>query len=320
MSKNIDVIVVGSCVVDLNFYTKALPTVGQTVTGSFETGLGGKGFNQAVASARSGASTLFIGAVGDDSFGRQFEEFKQENLTIELIKLKREVTGAASINIDQSGNNNIVVSLGANKKLKLQHILKFKENFKKASVLLLQRENSDELINSVIRFARSVNKNIKIILNPAPYSPDCKISQQVDYLTPNETEFVGIHKTAPFWFEKDSSIIKETLDRLILNYKPSIKYDNLIITLGAFGSYVFDKVTWDGKILPPLKVKAIDTTGAGDAFNGAFAAGLVLFDTELKAIKLATIVSGLSVTKKGTSKSIPSHKEIVKRYKELKWE
>lgn len=310
--KQPSVIVVGSCVTDLTFYTKNLPKWGQTVIGDFESGLGGKGFNQAVASARSGAETLFLGAIGNDSFGKDFVRFKEDRLSIRLVTLKKEKTGAASISVDKEGSNQIVVALGANKKLSLSNITPYKKYFKNAKVLLLQRETSDELINALIRFARKTNPTIQIILNPAPYDEGYSVVEPVDFLTPNETELEGMsYSKLPYPIDFDGLNRYFSTSSSVWEWQSSTS--NLIVTLGKKGCYMHP-----AEVLVPgiIDIEAIDTSGAGDAFNGALAAGLVLFPYSIhSALKLATRVAGLSVTKKGTSKSIPTFKEIKKYYK-----
>jgi ribokinase len=305
-----DVIVVGSCVADLAFYTNSSPKLGQTVTGNFESGLGGKGFNQAVASARSGAKTLFIGAVGNDLFGKDFKEFKEPNLTVNLIPIRSQPTGAASIVVDSKGNNSIVVALGANEFLSINHLQKYRKFFSKARVLLLQRETSDKLLNDLIPFVRSINPKILIILNPAPCDSSFKLDHMVDFITPNETELQSLLFSKPSNLRlTNSKKVGPQLNKIInsIMLSDKLKFRYCLVTLGALGSYLYPTNIYKEVI----KVEeVIDTSGAGDAFNGAFAAGLARYDHLGFAMELATIVAGLSVTKKGTSKSIPASKII----------
>lgn len=311
-----DAIVVGSCVTDLKFYTDRLPAVGETVKGSFETGLGGKGFNQAVASASSGAKTLFIGAVGIDEFGEKFQNFKLKNLTTKIFSIRGETTGVASINIDKGGNNNIVVSLGANLKLHIDHIKHYcREPFYNAKLLLIQLENNLNFIKDLVKFAKQINPNIQIILNPAPFdgvtSLPSDILNNIQYLTPNETELMSL-------VGKKRNLKYDKTDLYKLNVLwSSIKTKaDIIVTLGQHGSCLISnphKNTDKMLYFAPLKIKAIDTTGAGDAFNGGLVSGLIKYKFDIqKAIKYATIVAGLSTTKKGTSESMPSALEIRK--------
>lgn len=310
-----DVIVIGSCVADLTFYTKKLPVPGQTVVGRFDSGLGGKGFNQAVASARAGAKTLFIGAVGDDELGAAFRSYKEKGLSTKIFTIKNKKTGAATINIDSSGNNSIIVSLGANEALSLNHIKGLKEEFKKAKVLLLQRENSDHFLNDVIKFARHVNPdNLTIILNPAPLDSTAKIKERVDLLTPNETEACILSG-----MDESTLLTKDNFTQFVIG--SSIKFYNLLVTLGERGSFCYP----DGQFFKAISFgKTVDTSGAGDAFNGGLAAGLALYDKDTekklsKSVLLGTVVAGLSVTKPGTSKSFPNQitvkRELKKRSK-----
>lgn len=310
-----EVIVIGSCVADLTFYTKKLPVPGQTVVGKFDSGLGGKGFNQAVACARAGAKTLFIGAVGDDTLGAAFKSYKENGLTTKIFTIKNKKTGAATINIDSSGNNSIIVSLGANEALSLSHIKPLKDAFKKAKVLLLQRENSDQFLNDVIKFARTVNpENLTIILNPAPLDSNAKIKERVDFLTPNETEACILSG-----IEENTQLTRENFNQFVLG--SGIKFYNMIVTLGERGCFCYPEC----KFFSPLSFgETVDTSGAGDAFNGGLAAGLAMYHKtpEKKfsnSVLLGTVIAGLSVTKPGTSKSFPTQvtvkKELKKRIK-----
>ena len=310
------VLVVGSTVVDLSFYTDRIPVVGETVTGRFVQGLGGKGFNQAVASALSGASTRFVSAVGpldQDAFSPLFRDrLKTIGIQTALEPIAGEATGAAAISVDRQGKNNIIVSLGANDHLSPDFLDRHQDFFRDVGVLLLQFETNLKVIEHALTLARRLSPGVMTILNPAPARTDIPgaIMDQVDLFTPNETELelISGHK------------IHRDEDLLVACAK--IKGPKAILaTLGEKGCFYYPssggpvsvpQIKTESKFFPAFKVKATDTTGAGDAFNGALAAGWVESHGDLsQAIRFASAVAAISVQRPGTSGSMPKQQEVV---------
>lgn len=294
------IVVVGSYVVDLMSRTPKMPRPGETVLGGpFKMGPGGKGGNQAVAAARQGAEVTFVTKVGKDSFGEQaIQNFKDNHIATDYVFIdEQESTGAALIAVDDSSQNMIVVALGACGKLTSGEVYAAEESIKQCSHVLLQLETSMEAVETTIQLACKHGKDI--ILNPAPYQ---KISDEllsaVTYITPNETEateLTGIEVSDVATAEQAAKVLHEK------------GIQHVIITLGEKGSYLF--TNQKGKLVPPYSVKAIDTTGAGDAFNGGFAYALSEGRAIREAVIYANAVAALSVTSIGTAPAMPYREE-----------
>jgi ribokinase len=296
------VLVVGSSVVDLTFYTQRIPAIGETIKGRFKPGLGGKGFNQAVASARSGAPTAFVSAVGHDSFAPDFAARLEElGIPHGFETIPGEATGAAAICVDESGRNNIIVALGANERLSPAFLDRNQALFDDTAVLLLQLETNLEVIDHALELVRRKSPGAITILNPAPGRPDipAHILSMVDFLTPNETE-LEIVSGGRIARDEDLPSLCEAIP-----LKGAV-----LATLGEKGCYYFRK-GGASRFFPAFSVQAIDTTGAGDAFNGGFASGLLQSSGRWEeAIRFASAVAALSVTKPGTSASMPAQEEV----------
>jgi ribokinase len=294
-----NIVVVGSYVTDLTARTPHMPKPGETVLGGpFKMGPGGKGGNQAVAAARQGAEVTMITKVGKDLFGdNALENFTNEGINISYIMVdEHESTGAALITVDPSSENMIVVSLGACGTLTKGDVMNAWEEFEKADVVLVQLETSMEAVTAAIELAAELKKTI--ILNPAPYQDvSDDLLRKVTYITPNETEaslLTGIEVT-------DVSSAREAAMKLA-----DRGIEVVIITLGKRGCFVYEKDGNDnGELVEGFSVKAVDTTGAGDAFNGAFATFLSEGMSLREAAKRANAVAALSVTKEGTAPSMP---------------
>lgn len=296
-------LVIGSYNLDLISETEKLPDPGETVLGdSFFTCSGGKGNNQAVAAARLGQKTLFIARVGEDSFGKEaIAHLEKENIDTQWVQKVKDVpTGTAQIIVNQHGENTIVVFPGANNCLSETDILESESVFEEIDVVLVQQEIPYTAIREVVRLAKRYHKTL--ILNPAPsIELEDDLLQHIDYLTPNESElkFLTGYKTI------------ETMEQLnqagevLLN--KGVK--NIIATLGNRGAYYAGQ-QGNAKIIPSFKVKAIDTTGAGDCFNGAFAVSLMKGLPIEECIRYASAAAAISVTRKGTSSSYPSWEEV----------
>lgn len=324
------VVVVGSYVQDLAFSTAAFPAPGESRIGKFRTGAGGKGFNQAVACHRQEIPTLFIGAVGDDVFARAVADFsKAEGLRTEFEIIKEYPSGAASIVVNQTAENLIVVALGANEHLSAAHIQEYEQEISRASILVSQLECSLDAVSYAIGVARA--NGVTTILNPAPinHGLTLEILKHADVLTPNETEFAflmrkifAIDVGEKYWRCSDEEL--HALCR-------QCEVPTVVLTLGKQGCIVShqdsgaannrgaQRISVSKKFyrVPALSVTPVDTTGAGDAFTGGLAAGILYFPGEFqKAVRYATIVAGLSTLKEGTAPAMPRRIDVLKKSSE----
>ena len=303
--KHRKIVVFGSFVVDLAFRTPRLPVKGETIKGlSFIMGPGGKGSNQAVAAKRAGANITMITRVGDDALADfAYSSFKREGLDLKYIfKDPLEKTAAAAILVDNNtGDNQIVVTLGACLHFTSSEIDSICPVLEEAEYLLIQLEANIDAIEQVIEIAHQKGK--KIILNPAPAFPlSDQLLEKVDYITPNETEaalLTGMDVSGANQIEN----IKKSAEKLL---EKGIKV--VIITLGEKG--VLLKTKEIEQIFEPMKVQVVDTTGAGDAFNGGFVTALAEGKNLTDAIRFANVVGALSVTRQGAAPAMPYRNEI----------
>jgi ribokinase len=311
---------------DLAFYARAFPRPGETVMGDFRAGPGGKGFNQAVAAMRAGAATLFIGAIGRDAFGHSAKRFATAvGLRTLFIEKHKHATGAAVITIDRDGQNQIVISPGANLALHKQDVPL--GPLASAHVVVCQGESDYAMVAHVLRHAR---KNGAItVLNPAPMRADFDpaVLRHVEVLVPNESEFIALVRshagcasllrTAAFRelgeFNESTlhSLKADTLHRLCRCLQVPI----VILTLGARGCFVSQPDAYLRMNAHPVEV--VDSTGAGDAFVGGFAAGLVKFKKNVvEAAHFANAVAALAVMQPGTADAMPNTREIARFLRE----
>ncbi len=311
------VLIIGSSNIDLNIYSKRFPNPGETVTGGiFKQCLGGKGANQAVASVRSGANTIFIGKIGIDSFGNQMlSQLIDEGINMEhILRDPQEPSGVAFILINKNGENMISVAPGANFRLNPEEIRSKAEIIKNANSIVVQMEIPTETIQEIFTIASKGN-GFKI-LNPAPLKLiPLEVLEMVDIIIPNEGELYKMHSLLGF-----EELIKVGNQRIIQASKDisSLGIGYIITTLGNKGCIIFDgKKDEFFKISPP-KVKAIDTVGAGDCFIGALASMLNKGENILNAVEFATVAASIAVTRKGAQESMPYFSEVQNRIKELK--
>lgn len=286
------VLVIGSVNMDLVTKTSEVPKIGETLMGeSFFTIPGGKGANQAVAAARLGAEVTFIGCVGNDTFGRQLtEELSKEGIHTSYVKtVTHTTTGTASITLS-NGDNSIIVVPGANFAVSPEYVQSFEHVIAETDILLLQLEIPLESVLEAVKIAKKYR--VKVILNPAPIQPLPKdLLEQVDYLTPNE-------------HEHDLLL---SLPELTTQELKAIK-GKCIVTKGSKGVALMQ----DGvaKVIPSLKVEVVDTTGAGDSFNGALALSINEGMSLEAACTFSNAVGALSVTKLGAQGGMPSREEV----------
>ena len=294
--------VMGSFAADLAFRTHRLPAWGETFMGSgFSLGPGGKGSNQAVAAARAGAQVSFIGKVGNDPFAELARStFRQEGIDARCLLSSENSTGAAAIIIDaQSGENAIVVVPGACLDLTPEEVEGMKELIAAAAMFVTQLEIALPTVERGLKLAHDLG--VPTILNPAP---GCKLPQAVfpccDYVTPNESEtevLTGIRVGSAADAERAADAF------LALGVR------NAVITLGAQGAFVKNRTV---KALVPAfdAGPVVETTGAGDAFNGGFAVALAEGRGLVEAARFGCAVAGLSVTRPGTAPSMPHRAEV----------
>ncbi|MCX6447694.1 MAG: ribokinase [Actinobacteria bacterium] len=289
--------VIGSTMMDLTVYADILPAAGETRFGeSFTTGFGGKGANQAVMAARTGATVTMITGIGNDGFGDEsLQNFKNSQMDTSSVLRLDTHTGVAHIWVDGQGQNRISIVPGANFKLTPQDAIDEVSKLKNVSVLIAQCEIPQEVTLAAFRTAQELG--ITTILNPAPYQPlTDDLLELTDWLIPNEIEFA----------ELDKAHRAPDTDEIIASLRDK---GRTIVTLGSEGAAL---VTSDGKVkrFSAKKVSATDTTGAGDCFIGAFAAAIAAGANEESAVQFGIDCATKSVTRKGAQSSYPKIEEI----------
>lgn len=300
--------VIGSFVQDLCFRTEVTPKIGETTIGTFETGLGGKGYNQFIACNKQGVDTKFIGCIGNDFYGKGLiDQLGIDELSY-YLQISNKPSGTASIIVDKEGRNSIVVALGANDDLSISNG-DLELEIRKSEILICQLESNLNTTYRALEIAK--RNNITTILNPAPLNIffDTSKLKYVDIITPNESEFDFLfrcvkpyHPGVSIWSQGYSDSELNVLCR-------EFGVPTIIITLGDKGCFV--STTTGYYRINACKVNAIDTSGAGDVFTGSLAAGMILFRSDSnRAIEYAIHAAGLSVTRKGTSASTPSGSEV----------
>ena len=297
------IVVIGSINFDLVSRTERIPVAGETVIGSsFKTFPGGKGANQAVAASRLGARVAMIGKLGTGSFGGELKAgLEQAGVNADAVGFVEGSSGVAQIITDAQGNNSITVVPGANAQLLPRDIKANLDLVRTAGAVLAQLEIPLETVEAVGEIC--ADYSVPFILDPAPARslPD-GLLETVTWLTPNETETCSLLQQEFRELEDDSlqAAASTLLER---------GCENVILKLGARGCYV---ALSDGRRrrLPPYPVRAVDTTAAGDAFNGALAVRLLRDKDPLSAIEWASAVAAISVTRHGAQPSMPTAAEV----------
>ncbi|MEP6736055.1 MAG: ribokinase [Chryseolinea sp.] len=301
MSLPHSIVVVGSSNTDMVIKTAHFPVPGETILGGqFFMFPGGKGANQAVAAARLSGNVIFIAKVGRDIFGQQaIDQFNKEGINTSWIKTDASyASGVALITVDDQGENTIVVAQGSNAMLSPYDVDVAKNDIANASIFLAQLETPIETVMHVAKLAKGLGS--KMILNPAPAQklPD-ELFQYLYLITPNETEAALITGIA----------IKDLISaQLAAENLRSRGVENVIITLGSEGSFILT-ATGSSHIKAPL-VEAIDTTAAGDVFNGALAVAMSEGNTLEVAVEFANYAAAMSVTRMGAQSSAPYRNEL----------
>ena len=316
------VLVVGSYNQDLVWEVDALPAPGETRAGlAFRSGPGGKGFNQAVAAARAGATTTFIGALGDDTLAEGARALaRAEGIDARFETIPDAATGTAGILVDAQGRNSIVVALGANARLTIAHVEAQAESFRGATVVLAPLESPLAAVRAAMRLGRAAGA--RTILNPAPMHAglDAATLADIDLLTPNETEMAEL--LARFGAgHVEAKTLRDLADAELAALCARLPVRAVLITLGDAGAFLAPGgLRGDGPATvtraPAALVRAIDTTGAGDAFNGALAAAWAERAEADPATLLPFAIrfAGLSTERPGAAAAMPNRDEVVARF------
>lgn len=292
--------VVGSSNFDVVFKVQEFTLPGQTQRAiSLEYHPGGKGANQAVTVAKlSNRPVVFISCLGRDQFGEELRRILESHGITGFIQLN-EKNGLAFIEVTSDGRNRIVIFPGANGKLDVPTLYAHRDALRGASVVLLQNEIPIETTMAAAQLSKEAGATV--ILDPAPASGiPISVLSYVDYLTPNEVE---LEELSRMWFGDAHS--PEGFFRKVFSLNPTIK---LLVKLGERGATMF--TSQDRLEVVGLKVDAVDTTAAGDVFNGAFAVALSEGRSELEALHFANVAAALSVTRPGAQSSIPTRDEV----------
>ena len=301
--KNIEVLVLGSSNIDMIIKVDHLPSPGETVLGgAFTQAAGGKGANQAVAAARAGAQVTFVAAVGEDDLGLQaIAGYQQDQIDTQYIqRIAGQHTGVAMISVDAKGENCIAVASGANACLSADDVNRLSTVIQQSRVLLMQLETPLEAVRAAAYLA-SAHSSTFTILNPAPAQPlPDDLYPLLDLITPNETEaalMTGITV-------KDLETARQAGQQLL-----SKGVKQVILTLGAEGALW---LTHDqDRHISGCQVHPVDTTAAGDTFNGALATCLAQGMKMMEAIAFANAAAALSVTQLGAQPSIPRKDAVI---------
>ena len=300
--------VVGSSNTDMIIKTGKIPRPGETILGGeFHMAAGGKGANQAASAARAGGDVAFIARIGNDIFGKKaVEGFIHDGIDVKHVyKDRRAASGIALIIVGADGENSIAVASGANANLTPEDVRRAGRTISSANILLMQLETPLETVREAAEIAASYK--VPVILNPAPARPlDDHLLRRISILTPNETEteiLTGIK------IKKESDMAKAA-QRLL---KKGVRA--VFITLGSKGVFVASETEKIRRIIPAFKVTAVDTTAAGDIFNGALAVALAEGRPLLDAARFANAAAALSVTKIGAQPSAPHRRDIEKLLK-----
>ena len=295
------ILVVGSSNTDMVIKTHHFPAPGETILGGrFLMNAGGKGANQAVAAARLGGLVTFVGKIGNDIFGKQaIQQLKAEEINVDFVSVDpKNPSGVALITVDQKGENSIVVASGSNGTLSPDDFNKALTELNKSEFVLMQLEIPVPTVEYIAWVA--VKKQKKVILNPAPAAElSVELLQNLYLITPNESEaelLTGIKVTDEQSAMKAASRLHERGVEVV------------IITMGASGAFLSEN--GHSEIIKTPRVEAIDTTAAGDTFNGALAVALSEGKTLQESVVFANKAASISVTRIGAQSSVPFRNEI----------
>ncbi len=304
MNNKKKVLVIGSLNMDMTVKTENLPRLGETIFGyDYYESCGGKGGNQAVAIAKMGIETEMLGMAGNDFYGKKLIENLEKNKikSDNIIVNKNFPTGRAIITVDSKGDNNIIVIPGSNFEITVENIKTKEDVIGKNDIIVLQNEIPIETTSYILKRARELGKIT--VYNPAPAREiKDEMTGNIDYLILNETELEEIFKI---------EITEENYKGKIIESKMERNIKNIILTLGENGCVLIDEKNEITEYVA-YKVTAVDTTAAGDSFLGGFISKISENLTVNEAIKYATAVSAITVTRKGAQDSIPTREEVEK--------
>ncbi|MDE8035186.1 ribokinase [Actinobacillus equuli subsp. equuli] len=297
--------VLGSVNADHVIRVPYFPKAGETLKGGdYHIAYGGKGANQAVAAARVRDTSLvdvdFIACIGGDDIGRAMKQaFVQDGINPEhIVEVADQMTGIAMIQVADSGENSIVISAGANAKLDESVVAQYQATIESADCLLVQLETPLQAVKKALKIAKA--HHTQVILNPAPAQPlSDEILANIDMITPNETEtalLTGVQ------------VVDEQTAQQAANVFHQKGIQTVLITLGAKGAFLSEN--GNGEIIAGFKVTPVDTTAAGDTFNGALAVALLEGKSMRDAVMFAHKASSISVTRMGAQSSIPTRAEL----------
>ncbi len=296
------ILVVGSLNMDMVIEMKQLPDSGETVLGRKLSYVpGGKGANQACAVGKMGGNVRMLGCVGQDTFGCvQLQNLRENQVDTAAIRQNsQQPTGTAVIYVNEQGDNSIVVVAGANQACDIKYLKENDRYFQDAAYVMVQMEIPRDAVFYSIQRAKELGKIT--VLNPAP-APDTlpeQVLEQIDYLTPNETELMKLCGRLQLSEEN----IRQGARMLLAK---GVK--NVLVTLGDKGVFLVNHS--QETLFPARRVQAVDTTAAGDCFNGAFVTALAEKRSIEEAIRFANIASSIAVTRKGAQSSIPNREEV----------
>jgi ribokinase len=295
------IVVVGSSNTDMILQTQRIPRPGETIlAGTFSMAAGGKGANQAVAAARAGGRVTFVARVGDDMFGeRAVEGFRHDGIDVtHVVRDPDAASGVALIFVAADGENSIGVASGANGRLSPGDVQRAEGVIRSADVLLMQLETPLETVRAAAEIASSAG--VRVILNPAPAQPLGEdVLRHVSILTPNESEselLTGIKVEGEPGAARAADALLER------------GFEAVIVTLGADGAFVATRDRREH--VPGFQVQAVDTTAAGDVFNGTLSVSLAEGKDLTQAVRFANAAAALAVMKLGAQPSAPTREAI----------
>ncbi|MFH1965077.1 MAG: ribokinase [Acidobacteriota bacterium] len=295
------VVVIGSSNTDMIIQVPRIPRPGETILGGrFSSAAGGKGANQAVAAARAGGDVTFIACLGRDSIGAQsITGFEKDGIDVRFISRDAESpSGVALIFVGENGENSIAVAGGANMSLTPEKIMRNRDVIQSADILVMQLESPLESVEAAASLA--YEKQVPVILNPAPAQPlSDKLLKKITVLTPNESEAELLTGVVVTGIESAREAAARLRERGV---------EKVIITMGAKGAFV--SLAGREAMVPGFQVEPVDTTAAGDVFNGALSVALAEGHSLEEAVRFANAAAALSVTKLGAQPSAPKRSEI----------